>query len=159
MGSYCQFFITAECPAHVEQDIIKFANSLEEFKSPPLFDKWCWKKWSESSKWCEDRLMQNLSTEFPNVMFKVHCKGDYSYVSFWLGGSCLDESQIWVKPKFPTAKEFKDAKVRVTKQEEARRAEQEKVRQEKELADAKARLVALEQEKKDLENKLKSATK
>jgi hypothetical protein len=159
MGSYCEYFITAECPAHVEQDIIQFANSLDQFKSPPSFENWCWNKWTESTKWDEDRLMQSLSSQFPNIMFRVSCRGDYSYTSFWLAGSCLDENQIWLRPKFPTSKEFNDALVRVKKQGERRKAEQEQVQKEKELQQAKAKLASIELEKKELESRLNSYTK
>ena len=159
MGSYCEYFITAECPAHVERDIIQFANSLDDFEYLPSIENWCWNKWSESTEWDEDGLMESLSSKFPNIMFKVRCRGDYSYTSFWLAGSCLDANQIWLRPKFPTSKEFEDALVRVKKQEEQRKVEQEQVRKEKELQQAKAKLAALELEKAELESRLNSYTK
>lgn len=139
-----------------EQDIIKFANSLQEFKKEPYFEDWCWNRWSESSKWSEDKFMQELSLNFSNIMFRVDCKGDYTYKAFWLGGKCLDAQQIWISPKFPTSKEFNDAFVRIEKQEKKIWAEQEQQEKERELLEAKNRLLALEKEKDELLKKLEA---
>lgn len=158
MGSYCQYYVSADVSPEIALEIIQFANSLEDFKTGPSFQDWCWNRWSESSKWSEDGIMRALSNRFPTVMFIAKCQGDYNYTSYWFGGEYLDASQIWKRPKYPTIKEFTATAKRIKIEEKARRIQQEKDIRAKAILDAQNRLAALTKEKAELENKLSKAS-
>lgn len=123
----------------------------EKFHSRSLWDLFVFRKWCESTKWDPIDLLQAISLEFPLVMFSAQYYGDYGSGKIFISnGESIEEKDIWINPRFPTATTFKKAikakKMRdkvLQEQREKKAAQEREVKRLKEIEETEKRLSEL----------------
>lgn len=154
MGSWSSYNVDADTKndKELEEKILAKANDHDSFKGTKETFEWvCWRRWNEPSKWGADDLVDYLSKSFPEVIFRLRCKGDYNYDVYYLDGKCVNKE--YVNPhKFPSnaavKRGLKDVELEAKRQQEAYKL--------KMLADEKAKLAKLEAEALELRKKIQA---
>lgn len=135
------------------KEMISKGRALESFYTcGPTWDAYCFRKWSERSKWNPLHLMLNLSEAYPDVIISVSSKGDSGTNKYFiLNGECLYEEEIWKHPLFPTPALFRRALVAAKKLQAEQEAAEVKERIEKARLEKLAKIEALKKELEELE--------
>ena len=109
MGSHYSFCIDIADQNHtLEAQIAAVANALTDFRQDGNFVAWCWRRFSPESKWSGGHdVTVALSKAFPEVIFRVQCRGDVSYTAFVLNGNTLYDNEVFVTPPFPSRPLFR----------------------------------------------------
>lgn len=81
----------------------------------------CWEKYSESTKWWPDDMMQELTDAFPSVIFRVDLSGEATESTFYYNGEAVDAKSIM--PMFPSVTKIKNV-VNSIKKKRNKQAEQ-----------------------------------
>ena len=102
MGSHSSFCLDISKAAQVnESEVIAYGNSLPDFQGGD-FAGWMWRRFSPESKWHgADNVAAALSKKFPDVIFRLRCRGDYDYTYYFLNGVALESEAIFNDP-FPS---------------------------------------------------------
>jgi hypothetical protein len=102
MGSHSSFCLDISSSAGIsDAEIIAFGNSLPDFKGAD-FGGWMWRRFSPESKWHGgDGIAREISKKFTGVVFRLRCRGDYQYTSYWLDGNELPFECVYGDP-FPS---------------------------------------------------------
>lgn len=102
MGSHSSFCLDVSKSAVIgDAEIITYGNSLPDFKEGD-FGGWMWRRFSPESKWHGgDEVARIISKKFAGVVFRLRCRGDYNYTTYWLDGNALPFESVFDDP-FPS---------------------------------------------------------
>ena len=116
--------------------------------SDEYWDVYCFRKWSQSTKWSPIDLLRKLSRVFKKHFFLLKCSGESGPNEwFYLDGLSLPKSLVFPKPKYPRMTEWKAAihrKEALARQMQEEQAVREQVKIDEEIAYLKARLAEKE---------------
>jgi hypothetical protein len=151
MGAYNKFFVNV----NVTDDsmialIIENGRTIEGVgTSSPPWDTFCFRKWSDKTKWDPTPLIVELSKFFSTVIFSITYSGDWgSGKVFVHNGSEINERDIYPpRPSYPPIPTLKKA-IKAAKQLEIKR----QIAREKELAEKQ--LAAKQKRVRELEDEL-----
>lgn len=104
----------------------------------------CWFRFSEQTKWWPDELMKELTSKYPNVMFRVDLDGGCADTTYYLGN--VNIGSYWVMPTFPSRAKIKSDLKKRAKYEAEEKAKKEAAEATKKAEEA-ARAEAAERAK------------
>jgi hypothetical protein len=159
MGSYNRWCVDALA---TPEQIIKIINSgrLLDKGADIAWDRFCWRKWSGSTKWDPIDLIRALSRKFPEIIFSVAYSGEYgSGKDFYLNAEDVVESAVIKRPAFPAMSTLKRAIKNKKKLQDLRTSQLEKERIANEIASNLKRIQNLEFELNALKSKTNTLNK
>jgi hypothetical protein len=145
MGSHYSFCIDIADQNHtLEAQIAAVANARTDFSQDCNFVAWCWRRFSPETKWSGGHdVTVALSKAFPEVIFRVQCRGDANYTAFILNGNTLYDDEVFVTPPFPSRPLFRRQltnKLARQQKAEVERKQAEEARRHKDALDELERL-------------------
>lgn len=81
MGTYKSIFIDVDAEGDTLLEVKKFLN----FSDPTTTD-FCFRKWSEETKWWADNLVKDASLKFPKLMFRLKTRGGHHSDVLYVNG-------------------------------------------------------------------------